>query len=1154
LIDSPAHVWWQEWETIMALFERDIETGQRKAIGAGRYLPTFGAFKGSKDTDPFAGRLLKQMSRDSKALKGVMGGIVSGGQFNTSLKFQQNAMQAANETAKNTSSLASSQKSDLRLQASTNQFSQRNFRINKQYLTRAAKYFDKEEKSRKGSDEYYKETKKLRKSERRREKKLDAQLQHWQREVLHALKGTKDNTETLQRQARLQAVGKIGGGLIKLISAPFTGVSRAMGKMAKPLKEVGVEQTNTTREVKSGFLGLKRSMRQLGRTLERGARATSAKRVFGQESRAPERAQRRDRRAEAKDIRELRQRGFTSSEIKSARRQGMSPADLIASGEDRRTRGRKVSDLFRRRNLLNRRGILGATTRGATRGIGAGIRGGMGAARMGGRVLGGALRFAPAIGAAVGGIRAVQQAQKGNFFGAAVSGAGAAASLIPGLGPIVSIALESLAKLVPEGVQEAFNKFAGEWLSKLFPSGLGGGDSPFKMLIDAVGNVGEIFTNIWGILRSTIFSDPALKVFGAIGKFLIGSASTLIEGIGAFSKFFADIFSGDKSIIQSLVDNLIPFVEKAVKRMGPLLLDMAVSIGNLLISGLKGAVVAIIGKTAARAIGISIPETETEKREKAELVYRKEQASIKNVEIDIEQSRKAISGIKDTAAQKEMAVRKAMSRAGISPEIQEEILARSAAQGGMKSGSLIDEYVSKGAIKKSRAEKIKGLLSHYGRQQSLYEKKSAGIEEAAASLAKRKEASKPPPAAAPAAAPVSAVPPSAPAKPPTPTITPPMGPPGPPTPTAPVAPPVAPVASVKTPAAPPAPTTKAPGGAGSKSGGGGGGGFQFGQTTLDQDLRDAAKASGIDLSFLQTMARIESGGNPNAVSPTGATGIFQFTKGTGRGYGLVGPGFDKRKDQRANVMAGAQLARDNARSLKRAGIPPSDAMLYMAHQQGVGGVIAITRAAQSGGPVSPNIRYNMDVNSGKGLSAGQFLQKWQNKWTTMAGKTGGLGVAPAGGGGGGGLAAFAGNLGQKALGAAGMLGGAVSGVAGTVAGAIGGAGGISGAIEQATSMVTQGLSAIPGLGAFGNAGGLVASAMLGAGESLAQDMMMMQNAMSQAISADPTSQKQLTYMKQITEHTRATANKEDPNATKIQDNSGGVFQALLNQYVTGGSV
>ncbi len=133
-------------------------------------------------------------------------------------------------------------------------------------------------------------------------------------------------------------------------------------------------------------------------------------------------------------------------------------------------------------------------------------------------------------------------------------------------------------------------------------------------------------------------------------------------------------------------------------------------------------------------------------------------------------------------------------------------------------------------------------------------------------------------------------------------------------------------------------------------------------------------------TFFDAMMYIESGNRSHdahgniITSPTGAKGLYQFTKGTGATYGLVGKGYDRRGDPEANFIGAQRLAADNARALSKAGIPVTPTTLYLAHQQGAGGAVAIWNAAKSGKEVPADIRSNMNHNNGRGKTAAQFIQ------------------------------------------------------------------------------------------------------------------------------------------------------------------------------------
>lgn len=123
-----------------------------------------------------------------------------------------------------------------------------------------------------------------------------------------------------------------------------------------------------------------------------------------------------------------------------------------------------------------------------------------------------------------------------------------------------------------------------------------------------------------------------------------------------------------------------------------------------------------------------------------------------------------------------------------------------------------------------------------------------------------------------------------------------------------------------------------------------------------------SKNSGVDPAFMLAMGHIESRFNPNAISSTKATGLYQFTTDTGKQYGLLGDGFDNRKDPVANTKAAIALIKDNQRQLEKRGIPITPTMLYLAHQQGAGGAIEIYNAAMKGTPISKAVQGNMQVN------------------------------------------------------------------------------------------------------------------------------------------------------------------------------------------------
>ena len=124
-------------------------------------------------------------------------------------------------------------------------------------------------------------------------------------------------------------------------------------------------------------------------------------------------------------------------------------------------------------------------------------------------------------------------------------------------------------------------------------------------------------------------------------------------------------------------------------------------------------------------------------------------------------------------------------------------------------------------------------------------------------------------------------------------------------------------------------------------------------------ISDTAQKYGVDPQTMLTMAQIESGGNTNAVSSTGAAGLYQFTGGTAKQYGIK-----NRFDAKQNTEAAAKFMSDNAAGLRKRGIEPTAENLYLAHQQGVGGATEILRAATGKGTLSAKTAENMRLNYG----------------------------------------------------------------------------------------------------------------------------------------------------------------------------------------------
>jgi hypothetical protein len=148
---------------------------------------------------------------------------------------------------------------------------------------------------------------------------------------------------------------------------------------------------------------------------------------------------------------------------------------------------------------------------------------------------------------------------------------------------------------------------------------------------------------------------------------------------------------------------------------------------------------------------------------------------------------------------------------------------------------------------------------------------------------------------------------------------------------------------------------------------------------------------GLPAGYLNQLASTESTGDPNAVSPTGAKGLTQFTGGTWKTYGLGKNPFDPE----ANLDAAGRFTLANRAEL-RAGLgrEPTAGELYLAHQQGAGGALALL-ANPDRPAVEVTKPQNIMVNGGTmGMTAGDFAKKWTSRFDGQGPVAAGTGVAP----------------------------------------------------------------------------------------------------------------------------------------------------------------
>ncbi|MDG2961721.1 transglycosylase SLT domain-containing protein [Exercitatus varius] len=162
-------------------------------------------------------------------------------------------------------------------------------------------------------------------------------------------------------------------------------------------------------------------------------------------------------------------------------------------------------------------------------------------------------------------------------------------------------------------------------------------------------------------------------------------------------------------------------------------------------------------------------------------------------------------------------------------------------------------------------------------------------------------------------------------------------------------------------------------------------------TEIDGYIQYAARRYRVSETMLRGLIKMEDGWNGN-ISPTGATGVGQFTVSTwnwlalkpeGQAIGMrpitsrtKGTRLDPRRNKYINTLATGLLVRWHIDQFRERGITISDANLYMAHNIGLDG---LHRALQ-GKSTAEDIR-NMRHNGMKrGMSVSAFLSYQKGRY------------------------------------------------------------------------------------------------------------------------------------------------------------------------------
>lgn len=132
---------------------------------------------------------------------------------------------------------------------------------------------------------------------------------------------------------------------------------------------------------------------------------------------------------------------------------------------------------------------------------------------------------------------------------------------------------------------------------------------------------------------------------------------------------------------------------------------------------------------------------------------------------------------------------------------------------------------------------------------------------------------------------------------------------------------------------------------------------------------------GLPQGYLSTTAGIESNFDPNARNKSGAAGLMQFMPQTAAEYGI------NPMDPVQSTEGAARLAANNARMFTQAlGRPPSTGELYLMHQQGGQGGIALLSNPEA--PAASIVGAQAVAQNGgdpRSMTAGQFAHMWISK-------------------------------------------------------------------------------------------------------------------------------------------------------------------------------
>lgn len=128
----------------------------------------------------------------------------------------------------------------------------------------------------------------------------------------------------------------------------------------------------------------------------------------------------------------------------------------------------------------------------------------------------------------------------------------------------------------------------------------------------------------------------------------------------------------------------------------------------------------------------------------------------------------------------------------------------------------------------------------------------------------------------------------------------------------------------------------------------------------------------------QRVLQVESNGNPNAVSNTGALGLMQLTKGAVNDYVRATGDVGDTRDPYYNARVGAWYLQHQYNQLKGLGMDPTVADVYRAYNMGFGGYRDVLSYLNNGKQLSNKIVNQLINNTPAKYRTGNPAKDWMN--------------------------------------------------------------------------------------------------------------------------------------------------------------------------------